>query len=282
MIARSPARARREERLAFAALTAASAIVVLPVLSIMVVMCWRGARGLSWSFLTSPAEGLLAAVVGTVFLVLLTAAFAAPLGIAGAVYLSEYARSGPLVRFIRLAIINLAGVPSVVYGLFGLGLFVMLLGFGRSLLAGACTMALLVLPLVISASEEALRQVPRGLREASFALGATRWQTVRNVVLPNSLPGIMTGIILSVGRAAGETAPILFTAAFFSLTNPIPRSVFDPILALPYQLYVMATEAPGVPESHKWATALVLSALVLGLNLAAISARARLRRARRW
>jgi len=169
-----------------------------------------------------------------------------------------------------------------VYGLFGLALFVMLLGFGRSLLAGACTLALLVLPLVISASEEALRQVPRGLREASLALGATRWQTVRRVVLPNALPGIITGLVLSVGRAAGETAPILFTAAFFSLTHPFPQSVFDEILALPYQLFVMSTEVPGIPEASKWATALVLVGVVLGVNAAAIMVRARLRGARRW
>jgi phosphate transport system permease protein len=204
------------------------------------------------------------------------------LGVAAAVYLSEYARAGALVRLIRLAIVNLAGVPSVVYGLFGLALFVMMMKFGRCLLAGACTLALLVLPLVITASEEALRQVPGRLREASFALGATRWQTVRRVVLPNALPGILTGMILSVGRAAGETAPILFTAAFFSLTHPFPNSVFDPIVALPYQLFVMATEVPGIPEATKWATAVVLVGIVLAFNLAAVALRARLRRARRW
>jgi len=274
-------RAARAEKAAFVLLWIAAGTVILPVLAILVVMAWRGAGGLSWSFVTSTREGLLPAIAGTVALVAVTAAIAAPLGVAAAIYLSEYARSGRLVRFIRLSIVNLAGVPSVVYGLFGLALFVTLMRFGRSLLAGACTLALLVLPLVISASEEALRQVPRGLREASFALGATRWQTVRRVVLPNALPGIITGLILAVGRAAGETAPILFTAAFLSLSHPFPTSVFDPVLALPYQLYVMATEAPQVSEVQKWATALVLVAVVLGLNLAAIILRARLRR-RRW
>ncbi|MFQ5811134.1 MAG: phosphate ABC transporter permease PstA [Armatimonadota bacterium] len=274
--------ARASQSVAFFLLWVAAAVVILPVVGIIAVMLIRGARRLTWELLTSTREGLLPAIVGTVCLVGLTAAIAAPLGVAAAVYLSEYARAGPLVRLIRLSIVNLAGVPSVVYGLFGLALFVMMMHFGRSLLAGAATLALLVLPLVISASEEALRQVPRGLREASLGLGASRWQTVRRVVLPNALPGIITGLILSVSRAAGETAPILFTAAFFSLTHPFPTSVFDEILALPYQLFVMTTEVPNVPESSKWATAVVLVAVVLGLNLVAIVIRARLRRARRW
>ncbi len=274
--------AQRTEKLAFAALWASAAIVVLPVLGIIAVMLYRGASGLSWGLLFGAREGLLPAIVGTVLLVSLTALIAAPLGVAAAVYLNEYARAGPLVRLIRLAIVNLAGVPSVVYGLFGLALFVTLFHFGRSLLAGSCTLALLVLPLIISTSEEALRQVPQGLRHASLGLGASQWQTVRRVVLPNALPGIITGLILSISRAAGETAPILFTAAFYSLTSPLPKSVFDPILVLPYQLFVMATEVPNVPESTKWATALVLVVVVLGINLFAIVLRARLRGSRRW
>jgi phosphate transport system permease protein len=257
-------------------------VVILPVVGLLALMLLKGGRALSWTLIGSIEEGLLPAIAGTAALVALTSAIAAPVGVAAAVYLSEYARSGPFVRLLRLAIVNLAGVPSVVYGLFGLALFVTLLGFGRCLLAGACTMALLVLPLVITASEEALRQVPRGLREASLALGATRWQTIRRVVLPNALPGIITGLILSVGRAAGETAPILFTAAFFSLSKPLPSSVFDPIVALPYQLYVMVTEAHGVSEESKWATALILVGLVLSMNLIAALLRVRLRRAHRW
>jgi phosphate transport system permease protein len=206
----------------------------------------------------------------------------APVGVAAAIYLSEYARPGTFVRLTRLAIVNLAGVPSVVYGLFGLALFVTLMEFGRCLLAAAATLALLVLPLVITAAEEALRQVPQRLRESSFALGATRWQTVRRVVLPNAMSSIITGMVLSVGRAAGETAPILFTGAFYALTRPFPTSPWDPVVALPYKLFVEATEVPGVPEEAKWATAVVLVMLVLGLNLGAVIFRARLRRARRW
>ena len=256
--------------------------MLLPVAAILGVMFVRGGRAISWEMLSSAEDGLLPSIVGTVALVALTAVIAAPLGIAAAVYLREYAPRGPLVRLIRLAIVNLAGVPSVVYGLFGLALFVTLLGFGRCLLAGACTLALLALPLVITASEEALRQVPERLRAASFALGATRWQTVRRIVLPNALPGIITGLILSVGRAAGETAPILFTAAFIALTKPFPSSVLDPIEALPFKLYYMATEAHGITEDVKWATAAVLVGLVLTINLVAVITRARLRGARRW
>ncbi len=273
---------RAAQAAAFALLWAAAAAVILPAAAVLAAMFAKGGRAVTWRMLTSVEGGLLPAIVGTTALVTLTALISVPVGVAAAVYLSEYARAGRLVRLIRLAIVNLAGVPSVVYGLFGLALFVTLLQFGRCLLAGACTLALLVLPLIITASEEALRQVPRRLREASYALGATRWQTVRRVVLPNALPGIITGMILAVGRAAGETAPILFTAAFFSLTRPFPKSLLDPIVALPYQLFVVATEAPGVAEADKWATAAVLVALVLALNLAAVLLRARLRRVRRW
>ncbi|MCE5237958.1 phosphate ABC transporter permease PstA [bacterium] len=270
------------QRLAFAALTGAMIVVALPVVGIVTMMIVKGAPGLTAKLFFQGSQALLPAIVGTVYLVLLTAAIAAPVGILAAVYLSEYARQGPLVRAIRLAIVNLAGVPSVVYGLFGLALFVMMLKFGRCLLSGSATLALLVLPLIISASEEALRQVPRRLRDGSLALGATKWQTVRRVVLPNALPGIITGLILAISRAAGETAPILFTAAFFSLTHPYPKSVFYPVLALPYQLFVMSTEMPEVTTTSKWAAALVLVVLVLGINAGAIVYRARLRRKQRW
>ncbi len=274
--------AQKTEKLAFGLLWVCAAIVILPVVGIIGVMFYRGGSGLTWGLLVAVPDGLLAPIVGTVLLVALTALIAAPLGVAAAIYLSEYSRGGTLVRLIRLAIVNLAGVPSVVYGLFGLALFVILFQFGRSLLAGACTLALLVLPLVIGASEEALQQVPQRLRHGSLALGASQWQTVRRVVLPNALPGIITGLILSVGRAAGETAPILFTAAFYSLTSPFPKSLLDPILVLPYQLFVMATEVPNVASETKWATAFVLLAVVLVMNLMAVVLRARLRRSRRW
>jgi phosphate transport system permease protein len=282
MTSRAGLVARLQQRVAFILLWASLLAVTIPVIGILVVMIAKGAAGLGRQMLTSGSGGVLPALVGSILLVALTGLLAAPVGIAAAVYLSEYAKDGPLVRLIRLALVNLAAVPSVVYGLFGLTLFVTMLHFGRSLLSGACTLALLVLPLVVTASEEALRQVPRSLRQASWALGASRWQAIRTIVLPNALPGIMTGLILSIGRAAGETAPILFTAAFYSLTRPYPHSVFDGILALPYQLYVMATEVPHVPEATKWANALVLVLLVLGMNFAAVLFRSRLRRGRRW
>lgn len=273
---------RHAQTMMYVVLWLVAAIVVLPVLGLLGYMTVKGLAGLNPDLFLKGSQALLPAVVGTLYLVLLTAAIAAPIGIAAAIYLSEYAHKGTLVRLIRLAIINLAGVPSVVHGLFGLALFVMLLKFGRCLLSGAATMALLVLPLIISASEEALRQVPQRLRDGSLALGATRWQTIRRVVLPNALPGIMTGLILSISRAAGETAPILFTAAFLSLTNPYPKSLFDEILALPYQLFMMTSEMPTVPTETKWATAFVLVVLVLGMNIGAILWRTQLRRAKRW
>lgn len=273
---------RLAQKMAFATLAAAMVLVALPVVGILLMMIVKGASGLSADLFLKGSQALLPAVVGTVLLVLLTAVIAAPVGVLAAIYLSEYARRGPLVRAIRLAIVNLAGVPSVVYGLFGLALFVMMLKFGRCLISGSATLALLVLPLIISASEEALRQVPQRLRDGSLALGATRWQTVRRVVLPNAMPGIITGLILAISRAAGETAPILFTAAFFSLTHPYPQSVFYPVLALPYQLFVMSTEMPDVATATKWATALVLVLLVLGVNAGAIAYRAHLRRKQRW
>ncbi len=271
---------RVSEKFAFGTLWVLMILVTLPVFGIIGYMLYRGAESLSWNLLTS-MDGLLPAISGTAYLVSLTALVAAPIGVGAAIYLSEYATPGPLVRLIRLAIINLAGVPSVVYGLFGLAAFVIMFGWKRCLLSGACTLALLVLPLIISASEEALRQVPQGLREGSLALGASKWQTIRRVVLPNALPGIITGLILSIARAAGETAPILFTAAFYSLSDPFPNSVFDPIIAMPYQLYVTATEQPHVDPSFTWAMAFVLVAMVLGLNIIATVIRARLRR-RRW
>jgi len=271
---------RITEKIAFAGLWLVAIVVIVPLVAIVGYMLYRGARALNWSLLVS-MDGLYPAIVGSAYLVSLTVLIAAPVGIGAAIYLSEYARPGPLLRAIRLAIINLAGVPSVVYGLFGLAAFVIVFKWDRCLLSGACTLALLVLPLVISASEEALRQVPRGLREGSLALGASKWQTIRRVVLPNALPGVITGMILSIARAAGETAPILFTAAFYSLSDPFPNSVFDPIIAMPYQLFVTVTEEPGVDPSFTWAMAFVLVAFVLGMNIIATVIRTRLRK-RRW
>lgn len=274
--------------------------VVVPVVLIVYFLCQKGLPGLSWSFITEDprqvmtAGGIRPAMLGSLYLIGLTALIAVPIGVLAAVYLTEYARQNFITRAIRLAIVNLAGVPSVVYGLFGLGLFVYFLGFGTSLLAGACTLAVLVLPLIITASEEALLTVPAAFREASLALGVSKWQTTWRVVLPTALPGILTGIILAVSRAAGETAPLLFTcvAAFFlsprlpfswqELPTRVHDTLFSQIMALPYHLYYISTQVPKASETIKWATALVLLLLVLGMNLVAIVLRSYLRRARKW
>ncbi len=249
----------------------------------------KGAPVISIEFLTTAprqsgaAGGIFPAIVGTFYLVGGTLVVALPLGIASAIYLSEYADQGRLTRMIRLAIITLAGVPSIVFGLFGLGLFVIFLNFGASILAGSLTLACMVLPVVIVASEEALRAVPRAYREASLALGATKWQTIRKNVLPYSVSGMLTASILAIGRAAGETAPILLTAAAFFLPK-LPQSVFDQVMALPYHLYILAIQHP---EAHKvrpmqYGTALVLVALVVSLSFGAIVLRSYFRKKYRW
>jgi phosphate transport system permease protein len=225
--------------------------------------------------------GILPAIVGTVILTFGTAIVSIPLAIGAAVYLAEYARDSWLTRAIRLAIINLAGIPSVVYGLFGLGLFVLFLEFGTSIIAGSLTLGLMTLPVVISTAEEALLSVPQRFRVVSHSLGATRWQTVRQVVLPNALPGILTGVILGLERAAGETAPILFTVAAFYLPS-LPRSPLDQTMALPYHLWVVSTQVPGMPLEVQYGTALVLLALVLSMNVVATVLRSRFRRRRQW
>lgn len=278
---------RRKEQLIYALLTLSAVIVVAPVLAVVYLLVDRGLSAISVAFLTQPPVnmmrdgGIMPAIVGTLCLVAGTVVFALPLGVLAAVYLSEYARPGAFTRLIRLAIVNLAGVPSVVYGLFGLGLFVMLLRMGASILAGSLTLAVMTLPVVITAAEEALSSVPRSFREASLALGATRWQTTVRVVLPNAVAGIITGLILGVGRAAGETAPILFTVAAFYLRD-LPRSIHDQAMALPYHLYVISTQVPNASPRVQWGTALVLLALVLGLNLVAAVIRTRYRSARKW
>jgi phosphate transport system permease protein len=219
--------------------------------------------------------------VGTFLLTIGTAIFSVPLGIGAAIYLSEYAPDNRWTRAIRIAIINLAGIPSVVYGLFGLGMFVIFLKFGTSILAGSLTLSIMTLPVIISTAEEALRAVPQSFRVVSISVGATRWQTIRKIVLPQSLPGIMTGVILGLERAAGETAPILFTAAAFFLPQ-LPNSIFDPTMALPYHLYVISTQVPGMPIEIQYGTALVLIAFVLGMNLIASIIRSRARAHRQW
>jgi phosphate transport system permease protein len=275
------------QRIGFALLALTTLVVVIPILLIIVVICVEGAGAISWDFLTSmPSDGMkrggiFPAIFGTLVLTLTTALAAIPVGVGGAVYLAEYARDTWLTRSIRLAIVNLAGIPSVVYGLFGLGLFVLFLHFGTSILAGALTLAIMTLPIIISTAEEALRAVPTEFRTIIASLGGTRWQGIRRVVLPQALPGIITGIILGLLRAAGETAPILFTVAAFYLPR-LPQSPFDQTMALPYHLYVISTQVPGMPLKIQYGTALVLLVLVLSMNVTATVIRSYFRRRRQW
>ena len=275
------------QKIAFAILTIMAVMVVVPIVLVVVYIVVQGIGALNWEFLTSfprngmKEGGILPAVVGTVVLTFGTAIVSIPIAVGAAVYLAEYARDTWLTRTIRLAIINLAGIPSVVYGLFGLGLFVLFLGLGTSIVAGSLTLGLMTLPIVISTAEEALLAVPQRFRVVSRSLGASRWQTIRQVVLPNALPGILTGVILGLERAAGETAPILFTVAAFYLPQ-LPRSPLDQTMALPYHLYVISTQVPGMPLQLQYGTALVLLILVLGLNLTATVIRSRFRRRRQW
>ncbi|MBU0704033.1 MAG: phosphate ABC transporter permease PstA [Chloroflexi bacterium] len=275
------------QQLGFALLGITTVIVVLPILLLVGYIVVEGAPSISWEFITAmPRDGMRAgglwpAIVGTLLLTLGTAVFAVPVGVAVAIYLAEYAQDTLLTRIIRLAIVNLAGVPSVVYGLFGLGLFVMFLQFGTSILAGSLTLAIMTLPVIISTAEEALRAVPQSFRVVSFALGGTKWQTVRRVVLPQALPGILTGMILGLERAAGETAPILFTVAAFFLPR-LPRSIFDQTMALPYHLFVISTQVPGMPVRIQYGTALVLLVFVLSMNVVAAVMRSRFRARRQW
>jgi len=278
---------QNSQRIAFALITLAATAVILPIFFIVGYIIVQGGSALSWEFITAfprdgmKAGGLLPAIVGTLLLTLGTGIVAVPIGIGAAIYLSEYAGDNTLTRAIRIAIINLAGIPSVVYGLFGLGLFVIFLNFGSSILAGSLTLGIMTLPTIISTAEEALRAVPQSFRLVSTSLGGTRWQTIRKVVLPQALPGIITGVILGLERAAGETAPILFTVAAFFLPK-IPTSIFDQTMALPYHLYVISTQVPGMPIQIQYGTALVLLIFVLSMNLLATLIRRYYRRQRTW
>ena len=275
------------QKVAFAMLTVLAIVVMVPIVLVVAYIIFQGFGAVNWEFLTSfprngmKEGGILPAVIGTVLLTFGTAIASIPLAVGAAIYLSEYARDTWLTRGIRLAIINLAGIPSVVYGLFGLGLFVLFFGLGTSIVAGSLTLGLMTLPVVISTAEEALLSVPQRFRVVSRSLGASRWQTIRQVVLPNALPGILTGVILGLERAAGETAPILFTVAAFYLPQ-LPQSPLDQTMALPYHLYVIATQVPGMPLEIQYGTALVLLVLVLSLNVVATVIRSRFRRRRQW
>jgi len=267
-----------------------SAIFLAASIALFLVYLFvNGIGAINWEFLTQPPRdsmtkgGIMPALLGTFYLTAGAIIIALPLGVASAIYLSEYAKQGATVRIIRIGVNCLAGVPSIVFGLFGLGLFVVFLHFGSCILSGALTLGFLILPTIIGASEEALKAVPQTFREASLGLGVSKWQTILRIVLPNALPGILTGSILGIGRAAGETAPIMFTAAAF-FTAKLPTSIFDEVMALPYHVYVLATAGTHIEETRhlQYGTILVLVALVLGIDLIAIVIRSYIRKKKRW
>ncbi len=270
------------QAIAFAVITGATMAVIAILIIILQDIIVNGLPALSWEFLTqSPidsgrAGGIYPAIIGTLYLVAGAIAIALPLGVGAAIYLVEYTRESRVTQLIRTGVDLLNGTPSIVFGLFGFAFIVLFLGAGVSMLAGQVTLALMVLPTVIRTTEESLKSIPVSLREGSLALGATKWQTISRVVLPPALPGILTGAILSIGRAAGETAPIMFTAVVFS-SRFLPDSVFDPVMALPYHLFILATNVPGA-SANKYGTALVLLMLVVGFYTIAIAARTHFRK----
>jgi phosphate transport system permease protein len=277
------------QRIFFLVLRLAALVITLALLGILAFLFYHGLHAISWDFLTLPPTdsmtkgGIMPAIVGTFYLTIGAILFALPLGVASAIYLTEYAKQGTFIRIIRIAVNCLAGVPSVVFGLFGLGFFVVFLKFGSSILSGALTLGILILPTIIGASEEALKSVPQTFREASLALGVSKWSTISRIVIPSAIPGILTGSILGIGRAAGETAPIMFTAAAF-FTAVLPKSIFNEVMALPYHIYVLATAGTHIEQTRpiQYGTALVLIALVLGIDLFAIVIRSAIRRKKRW
>ena len=264
-----------------------SFFTILPILGIVLYIIYNGVSTLTWDFLTSmptngmKAGGILPAIVGTIYLTIGTAVFSVPLGVAAGIYLAEYASRNAWTRLIRIAIISLAGIPSVVYGLFGLGLFVLFLNFGNSILSASLTLAIMTLPTIISTTEEAMRVVPERFRVVCGSLGATKWQGIKRIILPEATPGILTGVILGLERAAGETAPILFTGATFFLPH-LPTSPLDATMALPYHIFVISTQVPGMPLQIQFGSVLVLLIFVLVMNIWATSIRTRARRRRQW
>ncbi|MDH3733533.1 MAG: phosphate ABC transporter permease PstA [Gemmatimonadota bacterium] len=280
-------RSRRIEGLVRILFLMMAVMLILPVLIILGMLIARGGPVLSWAFLTTPptngmtAGGILFPLVGTVWLVTVALIASVPVGVAAAIYLSEYAPDNWLTRVINLAIINLAGVPSIVHALFGVGAFVLFFRFGTSILAASLTLAVMTLPVVIVATRESLRSVPRAFREACWNMGATRWQTIRKVVLPNAISGILTGVILEVSRTAGETAPIMFTGAAFFLPF-LPQGVLDQTMAMSMHLFVISTAVPGVPEELPYGVALVLISMVLVMNALSVGFRMYLRGKKKW
>jgi phosphate transport system permease protein len=262
-------------------------ILFLPALSIIFWLMIKGLPVLSWEFLTQdPTNGMTAGgiyptIVGTFWLVMVSVLVSCPLGVLAAIYLSEYATDNTMTRIIRLAILNLAGVPSIVHALFGLGAFVLFLQMGTSILAASFTLAVMNLPVIITSTLESLKAVPQSYREASWNVGASKLQTIRHIVLPNSLPGILTGIVFAVGRSAGETAAILFTGVAFYLPF-LPQSVFDQCMSLSMHLFTISTQVVGVPDAYPYATALVLIMLILSVNSVAVVLRTYFRTKRKW
>ena len=280
-------RSRTVQKIGFNILGLVTALTAIPIIGLVVYIVVKGAPAISWEFLSAmPSNGMreggiLPAIVGTLYLTLGTAIFSVPLGVLAGIYLAEYAGENLLTRLIRIAIINLAGIPSVVYGLFGLGLFVLFLKLGTSILAASLTLSIMTLPTIISTTEEALRSVPNSFRVVSTSLGASKWQTVRRITLPQALPGIVTGVILGLERAAGETAPILFTGATFFLPQ-LPHSPLDATMALPYHIFIISTQIPGMPIQIQYGTVVVLLIFVLGMTLIATLIRNRARKNRQW
>jgi phosphate transport system permease protein len=278
-----------KQHIFFAMVRASALIIALALGGLVFYIFYNGIGAISWEFITKPPThsmtkgGIMPAILGTIYLTLGAIAVGLPLGIASAIYLTEYARQGRIVRLIKVGINCLAGVPSVVFGLLGRGFFVIFVKIGWSILSGSLTLGFLILPTIIGASEEALKAVPQTFREASLSLGVSKWQTTYRIVLPNALPGILTGSILGIGRAAGETAPIMFTAAAY-FTAKLPGSVFDEVMALPYHIYVLATAGTNIEATRpiQFGTVLVLVAVVLGIDLVAIIIRSYMRRNKRW
>jgi len=283
------------DRLARAFGFAAATLLIAPLVAVIGYLLVQAWPALTWSLVVeNPARfmtagGLWAPLVGTIDVVVFSLAIAAPVGVLAGIYLNEYARDGWLKRLVQLAVMNLAGIPSIVHGLFGVGAFVLAAGFGRSVLAASCTLAIMTLPVIITSTTEALASVPMAFREACWNVGASRWQTVRTMVLPNAMGGILTGIILQVSRAAGETAPILFTGAVFYVAIPdrglaafFPYGIRDPFMALSYHLFVISSQVTGVSDSLQYATAVLLVLLVLSVNAVSIAVRYRLRSRARW
>ena len=261
----------------------------LTLFVILFFVAYNGISILSWEFITQPPVdamtkgGIFPVIVGTILLTVLCMIVVIPIGVTTAIFLSEYSKPGLLLKAVMMSIYTLAGVPSVVFGLFGLAVFVVAFNFGMSLFAGSLTLAIMVLPYIISTSEEAIKAVPYSFKEASLASGATKWQTIRKIILPTAMPGILTGAILGTAKVSGETAPIMFTAAAF-FTPGVPRSLFEPIMALPYHIYILATAGTHIEETRpiQYGTALTLIVLVLGMNLLGIILRARQRKKKAW